>query len=1473
MAQPQIMTPLRKAQTRLNDLDTNTERLDTRTIQTRRNEMQILDGMWIFHKTAKFVYKLEAHETNPDALYIIHYRLVGDNVIPYDFENLVPLQGYAIGGTAWNEWFDNSANAENHIKNTLTYVGAHSNPPGLELTGLMEDMHVPDSQGKLLGTKFGKIVIDPAHLRAYHFDKTFTRKFTDVGWTNAKPKYKTSILQAESVVGVSNLPLGFGPDAFISYFESLGDDGLPRYQTEEVPLLYAYTLLTEGGEYFTWDSGSTPLTAATSEVVDRVTSVETNIAVIQGNGVYTLTPATRLNIGVGFGPDSSEALAVNMLDVELAILSQGSMRARLYNAAATTTTELDAGTIDANLMFSSYALGFSASSQLPGNGLATAYTGMTSEQATSYYLSEQGKLDYEDIYEGSVYYGFPVCQIGPEAFGWSKTRVTNLVEMRDQTAIRTPSGYLQTISQNVYRDGPDGPDNVFADNGPTTVGGIVAGTYDMWEWNSAGVDATLIETNGPEGSTIKNGATYPYHYPNGFHQATALTDLIFTRTKLAEFDDQQLEWIREACARTAVRFQGARDAKVSQTLKHIRDSTNGWSGITILDTPTDIRDAFILEAKSVLDNIDWTSNPEDGVKFNQMLANLLAYANPGPSVETIIADIQSTFSTTDALNDRVRAMGDITLLVGMNAWAFPELGSRTARDTVAGATAGVPDANGNTWTSEQITQAVNLSTYFGTVGPIMDMSAVAWDSTITWLAHPTGVGPWDSSYVTVGNSFFKFGTSTEFDAAWFGNEYQTNFKHLRQNAWAQPYVDAGALGGFRAPVFRGEKGRIDYSPLLSGVKALVMNFTVTDLNLYNTWRNDLPEEMSDNMFILVDTSFRREAKVVEGELFNTSGRVMVIEVASEIEGTTFFADHPPAGATVNVAYVVTGFGRDDSDTTTDPLTPSEQSTRILYKWMYDINEGVTVEAADELLVRYEQGVRDSSSPAVLFYFERDGTRIALYEVYENIADLDTHRMLIGALEGNTEPDPAMVALKAEYDATFAFDMTTPLNHRSFNSPPDHEFASYLIDLGSTLAGTDVPLNVLAMFTLYDVVAGAYSDVTIKMGSVHADDPGLNILFQPFVDHTGLTITQVQQTEGPRAVELADASADIIETLAGHVTGYTANLEPLDATALARIDRSTYLSTLSAYSSVHPYFVPVDNDTHALAYKPAIYSNATYAAAYLDATGNTWAEPTTWLEVLAHSSFLKDQGSGGLHIGFNAGNGDGAIFFLAIAANYAVNPKLMDGGVANINEAHFVQAATDIFNLYGTEAFSGSSWAASTANDDFFLWWIDKGQSFPGTSSAGWKFMPIPGVDIDGSINQTTYDTAGGWGFVVQTHDAQTMAQLDAAKKLQAYVGSPDGADHMSLYGQYFQRYRTTGVTAEQIKESQPNLDLTFLQSYLDTITQMDTISQSSQLAQPQDVNGFFYRAMPILEAALTGITQVGDIQTALDGVKTAWEEL
>tara|TARA_R110002072_G_scaffold39689_7_gene113618 strand:+ start:571 stop:4860 length:4290 start_codon:yes stop_codon:yes gene_type:complete len=654
-----------------------------------------------------------------------------------------------------------------------------------------------------------------------------------------------------------------------------------------------------------WDLVTVSFNNANNLHIGRFSELRAQIGssvISEANGVFTLTPATRLNIGVGFGPDSAEALAVNMIDVELAIVSQGQIRARLYNAGATMTGDLDAGTIDANIMFSAYALGFSAASQLPANGLATAYTGMTAAQTTSYYLSEQGKLDYEDMYADSSYVGFPTCQVGPEAFGWSKTQITNLAEMRAQTAIRTPGGYLATISQNVYRDGVSGPDNVFPDNPPTTVGGIVAGTYDMWEWNSAGVDATLVETYGPEGSTIKDGATYPYHYPNGFHQVTALTDLVFTRTKLAEFNDQEIQWIREACARTAVRFQGARDAIVSRNLKHITDSTDGWSGITILDTPTDIRDAFILEAKSVLDNLDWTSNPEDGVKFNQMLANLLAYANPGPSVDDIVADIQSRYSTTEALDNRVRAMGDITFFVGMNAWAFPELETDLA--TVAGATAGVPDANGNTWTSEQITQAVNLATYYATVGPLLNLNVVAWDSTIHWLAHPPGVGPHDLSYLTVGNSFFKFGTVAEFDAAWYG-DYQTVGKPLRTGALAQPYVDAGAIGAFRAPVFRGEKGRLDYTPLLYGVKALVMNFTVTDQNAYNTWRNDLPEDMSDDMFILVDTSFRREARVAEGGLWNTAGRVMVLEVSSETEGTTFFADHPPAGATVNVAYVIT----------------------------------------------------------------------------------------------------------------------------------------------------------------------------------------------------------------------------------------------------------------------------------------------------------------------------------------------------------------------------------------------------------------------------------------------------------------------------------------------------------------------------------------------------------------------------------------
>lgn len=246
--------------------------------QTRRNELQSLDGVWIFNRHVGFVYKLEAHETNPDALYVYMYRPIDGKVIPYDFTNLVPLQGYAIGGAAWNEWFDNSANVENHIKNTLTYVGPHTNPAGLELTGLMEDMHVPDSEGLLLGTRFGKIVVDPVHLRAYMYDKTFTRKFTDAGWAGRKPQYESFIPQAEAVVGVSNLPLGLDATDFVAYFESLGPSGVPRYQTEEVPFLYGYPLLAQGRDYFTWDSGSTPQTAATSDVVDRTTIVETTIA-------------------------------------------------------------------------------------------------------------------------------------------------------------------------------------------------------------------------------------------------------------------------------------------------------------------------------------------------------------------------------------------------------------------------------------------------------------------------------------------------------------------------------------------------------------------------------------------------------------------------------------------------------------------------------------------------------------------------------------------------------------------------------------------------------------------------------------------------------------------------------------------------------------------------------------------------------------------------------------------------------------------------------------------------------------------------------------------------------------------------------------------------------------------------------------------------------------------------------------------
>ena len=62
---------------------------------------------------------------------------------------MLSVPGNEIGGAAWNAWMEDPANAYVWLDATMTYVGVHSNPAGLEFSGVMTPVQQVDSDGVL----------------------------------------------------------------------------------------------------------------------------------------------------------------------------------------------------------------------------------------------------------------------------------------------------------------------------------------------------------------------------------------------------------------------------------------------------------------------------------------------------------------------------------------------------------------------------------------------------------------------------------------------------------------------------------------------------------------------------------------------------------------------------------------------------------------------------------------------------------------------------------------------------------------------------------------------------------------------------------------------------------------------------------------------------------------------------------------------------------------------------------------------------------------------------------------------------------------------------------------------------------------------------------------------------------------------------------------------------------------------------
>ena len=370
---------------------------------------------------------------------------------------------------------------------------------------------------------------------------------------------------------------------------------------------------------------------------------------------------TTLKIGIGMGSESLEGQNFpTMLDEELLKLSHGKMRATLFTnpnsvsglgPGGSGTGEVLSGLVDGALLWSNFVFQSSNIAQLASNGLASAYTGLNAVELIDYYTTEEGIEDYKVIYADSSFVGLPACQIGPEAFGWSKTEIKSLADMNDLSNIRMPGGLLNTISKTLYGDG------VVAAGGSATVLGISNETFDFWEWNGLPGDEGWLTRNSPSAlARLKDGTSYPYYYPQSVHQETLIADVVMDKTRFNRLTDLEKLWLREACARVSLRFYYQRQDGGIEIENKIRDTTNTeWSStIQIQDTPIDIIKAFKAETVSVLDTTAATDP-----KLSLMLAKLTDFAKRKAStnrVATLEAEMKELESLVATLTTRVTAL-------------------------------------------------------------------------------------------------------------------------------------------------------------------------------------------------------------------------------------------------------------------------------------------------------------------------------------------------------------------------------------------------------------------------------------------------------------------------------------------------------------------------------------------------------------------------------------------------------------------------------------------------------------------------------------------------------------------------------------------------------------------------------------------------------------------------------------------------
>lgn len=295
------------------------------------------------------------------------------------------------------------------------------------------------------------------------------------------------------------------------------------------------------------------------------------------------TAVHTLKMGIQYGDRSNERVIASYMDEAVDRLTNGRLRIALA-AGPKGTADLDDGSVDIVAMATTAATGNSVLSQVLTAGMASAGTGIDAAEMINFLAHGAGKPFHARAYHGTGYVGHVAGQVGPEIFGWSKTAIADLTAFSTMK-MRVPGGLLAQAYQRINTHAtPDPP--------PTTVSGIVSGTYDAWEWNSPYGDYTFLKGNAPATFDLRT-SPYKHLYIAPLHQNSGIWDAVYKKTAFDAMPPDFRAALQTAATEAAYRAHLQRVKLNGPLVANMTAGADGWSVTIHATLPRDLTTAFL----------------------------------------------------------------------------------------------------------------------------------------------------------------------------------------------------------------------------------------------------------------------------------------------------------------------------------------------------------------------------------------------------------------------------------------------------------------------------------------------------------------------------------------------------------------------------------------------------------------------------------------------------------------------------------------------------------------------------------------------------------------------------------------------------------------------------------------------------------------------------------------------------------------